>query len=154
MTPNTGGNMKLYRNTGTYASPTWVLVSEIGDVTLSDLTRNLAALKRRAKIMVKSLAALIAEMALEFRLIHGLDATTFTLLITDFFAGTVKEWAIMDGLIATPTSQGLRCPFLIESLPWDQPLEDVSGHDVKLSSGYLVESTVEIDAVWYTVPTP
>jgi len=149
--PATGHKLKLYRNTATIASPTWALVAEVGDVSIPDLSIGLAELKRRANQWTKNLASLFQTIALEFRLHHGLDATTFTALRTAFFAQTISEWAIMDGPIATAGSEGLRCPFLIEQFPWDQPLEDVNGHDVRLASAYMVESSTEVDPSWYVV---
>lgn len=150
--PSTGHPMKLYRNTGTAASPTWSLVDEIGDVSIPDLTRGLAELKRRANNFTKNLATLIQSISVEFRLHHGLDQTTFATLVADFFAGTVRQWAVMDGAIATVGSQGLLLPVLIENFPWDQPLEDVSGHDVRLASAYWESPAgTEIDPEWLLV---
>jgi hypothetical protein len=62
------------------------------------------------------------------------------------------EWAIMSNPIAYD-SIGLRCPFIVEQFPWDQPLEDVSGHDVRLAIGYMVSGGTEVDPSWYTVPS-
>jgi len=143
--------MYLYRNTGSYTTPTWSEIDEVGDVSISDLSRGTAELKRRASDFTKNLATLIQAISIEFRLHHGLDATTFSALVTNFFAGTVQEFAIMDGPIATAGSQGLRCPCLIEQFPWDQPLEDVSGHDVRLTTAYWESPAgTEVDPVWYT----
>lgn len=152
MAPTVGHKMKLYRNTGTYAAPAWSLVAEVGDVSIPDLSMGLAELKRRGNDFTKNLATMIQSISVEFRLIHGLDSTNFSAIRTNFFAGTVEEWAVMNGDITVSGSQGLRIPALVESFPWDQPLEEVSGHDVRLAIGYLEESGSEIDPEWYTVP--
>ena len=151
MPPKTGKDMKLYRNTGTVAAPVWSEVAEVGDVSIPDLSRALAELKRRANEFTKNLAGLINSIAVEFRLHHGLDAATFTALVTAFFDGTPEEWAVMNGDITTAGNQGLRVPCLVEQFPWDQPLEDVSGHDVRLAVAYMEEPAgTEIDPSWHT----
>ena len=149
--PKTGHGMNLYRNTGTYATPVWALVDEVGDVSIPDLKRGLAELKRRANGFTKNLASLIQSISIEFRLHFGLDATQYDAIVADFFAGTAREWAVMSGPIATVGSIGLRCPVLVEDFPWDQPLEDVSGHDVRLASAYMLSESTEVDPVWYEV---
>lgn len=151
MPANTGARMKMYRNSGTVAVPTWSLVSEVGDVSIADLEMGLAELKRRANAFTKNLPTLIQSISVEFRLHHGLDAVTYTALRTAFFNGTISEWALMDGPIDTDGSEGIRCPFLINQFPWDQALEEVTGHDVRLAAGYMVESDVEVDPSWYVI---
>jgi len=151
--PATGHSMKLYRNTGTVATPTWSEVAEVGDVSIADLTRGLAELKRRGSNFTKNLASLIQSIAIEFRLHHGMDATTFDALRANFFNGTIEEWAVMNGDISVSGNEGLRVPVIVENFPWDQPLEDVSGHDVRLAIAYMEEPAgTEIDPAWYTVP--
>jgi hypothetical protein len=144
--------MKAYRNTGTVASPVWAEVSEIGDLSISDFTRGIAELKRRANEYTKGLPSLFQMMALEFRLHFGLGQTQYEAIRDAHLNGTVEEWAIMSGDIAY-NSYGLRCPFIVEQFPWDQPLEDVSGHDVRLVIGYMTSGGSEVNPSWYTVPT-
>lgn len=149
--PKTGFNMKLYRNTGSFATPTWLEIGEIGDVSLSDLTRMLAELKRRGKQFTKNLASLIGSITVTFKLPFGLGATNYTYLRTAFFAGTVFEMAIMSGDIAVATEEGLRCPMVMEQFPWNQALEEASGHDVQVKVGYMVSGGSEVDPVWLVV---
>lgn len=153
--PKTGFNMAMYRNSGTHSTPTWNLVSEVGDVSISDLSRVLAQLKRRANGFTKNLPAMIDSIAIEFRLHFGLGATQYTAIRTAFFAGTVEEWAIMNGIIGTNSHQGLTLPVIVEQFPWDQPLENVSGHDVRLAAAYAENDVTggEVDPYWYIVGT-
>lgn len=150
--PKTGFNMKLYRNTGTIASPTWTECTGVGDVSISDFSRGLAELKRRGNQFTKNLGALIQSIAVEVRLEHGINVTLLDALRTAFLAGTVEEYAIMDNTITVEDSQGLRVPLIIEQFPWDQPLEEVSGHDIRLAVGYMEEASAEVDPAWYVVP--
>ena len=151
--PKTGHSMKLYRNTGTIVSPTWVELTEVGDVSIPDMSRGMAELKRRASDFTKNIASLIQSIAIEFRLWHGMDATNFDALQAAFFAGTVEQWAIMNGDIAVSGTEGLTMPVLIEQFPWDQPLEDVSGHDVRVVAAYMEDAnSTEVDPAWLVVP--
>lgn len=152
MPPVSGHKMKMYRNSGTHASPTWTEISEVGDVSIPDLSMGMAELKRRANNFTKNLATLIQAMAVEFRYHSGLGATMFGNLKTDFFAGTAREYAIMNGAIGTTGNQGLRMFAYVENFPWDQPLEDVPGHDVRLAIAYAEEASAEVDPDWYIVP--
>jgi hypothetical protein len=149
--PKTGHKMKMYRNTGTVAVPVWSEVAEVGDVSISDLTRLLAELKRRANGFTKNLASLIGSIAVEFRLHFGLDSVQYTAIRQAFFAGTVAEWAIMSGDITVSTEEGLRCPFIIEQFPFDQALESAGGHDVRLAVAYMKEGATEVDPSWMVI---
>lgn len=148
--PRTGHKMKLYRNTGTPGTPSWSLISEIGDVSISDFTRGLAELKRRANEFTKNLPTLFQAIALEFRLHYGLGYTQWAAIRDAHLNGTVEEYAVMSGDI-TYDSYGMRCPFIVEQFPWDQPLEDVAGHDVRLAIGYMTSGGTEVDPSWYNV---
>ena len=148
--PKTGHQCKLYRNTGTVVTPAWLEVAEIGDVNIPDLSRGLAELKRRANNFTKNLPSLIQSISVEFTLIHGLDATNFDVLRANFFSGAVEEWMVADGDESVAGNEGLRCPLIVEQFPWNQPLEDVNGHDVRMSIGYMEEPAgTEIDPVWF-----
>lgn len=148
--PKTGHSMKLYRNTGTVAIPVWLEVDEIGDVSIPDLSRGFAELKRRASDFTKNLPSLIQSIGVEFRMHHGMDATNFDAIQANFFGGTAEEWAVMNGDIATSGNEGLRLPAFVESFPFDQPLEDVAGHDMRLVLAYFEEPVgTEIDPSWF-----
>jgi hypothetical protein len=150
MPVGTGTTMKLYYSTGTIATPVWVLVDEIGDVSMTNFSRGSAELKRRGKKFIKSMPTLISPAEIQFSFIHGLGSAAFTVIKDDFLAGTVKEWLMADGLVATVGTQGLRLPAFVMDFPWNQPLEDVSQHDIKLQLGYMTEGATEIDPSWHT----
>lgn len=146
--PKTGHKMKLYRNSGTVASPVWNLFDEVGDVSIADLSVALAELKRRANNFTKNLPGLFNSIGVEFRLHHGLDEAQFSAVRSAFFNQNAEEWAIMNSDITDSDSRGLRCPFLVEQFPWDQALEDVSGHDVRLAVAYMESGGTEVDPTW------
>ncbi len=146
--PKTGSKMKAYRNDGTVATPVWEEVADIGDLSLPDISLNIAELKRRSNSWTKGLAALYSMYAIEFRLVHGLTKQKFEEILDDFTGPRVKEWAVCDDAIATTGTYGIRIPCLIENFPWDQPLEDVSGHDIRLVLAWMEEASAEVDPAW------
>lgn len=148
--PKVGHKMKLYRNSGTIETPVWAEIAEVGDVTLDGLELTTAELKRRSNNWTKELLALFSAFSVGLRLMHGLGATMFTLLITDFFARTPRTYAICNGDINTEGTQGLTFAGGLKAFPWDQPLEDVSGHDVSIVHTFLEEGGTEIDPEWIT----
>lgn len=150
--PKAGSDCKMYRNTGTYASPTWGEISEVGDVSIPDLSIALAEMKRRANAFTKNLPSLIQTIKVNFKYWAGMGTTIYSALLTDFFARTPREYAIMNGSITVAANQGLRLPAVIEAFPKDEALEDVSGHDAVLACAYLESAGTEVDPVWYTVP--
>lgn len=153
--PITGQKMKAYINTGTHPTPVWTEVSNIGDLQIADLTRNMAELKRRNNDFTKNLPSLIATIAVEFRLHFGMTKTVYDAIRGDFFNGTCREWAIMNGAIATSGNQGLTLPALVQNFPFDQALENVAGHDVRICTGYKEDEVNggELDPYWYIVGT-
>jgi len=153
MAPKVGHKMKMYRNTGTIGVPVWSEVDEVGDVSIPDFSMGMAELKRRANNYTKNLATLMQSISFEFRMHFGLDSTNYDAIRANFLAGTAEEWAVMSGDITTSGEEGLRVPVLVEQFPWDQALEEVSGHDVRLAIAYFEESvsSSEVDPSWYTV---
>lgn len=150
--PKTGHKCKAYLNTGTHGTPAWAELKDIGDLALSDLETALAELKRRGSNFTKALPGIFNLFAAEFRLHHGLDATVFTALRTAFFSQTPIEVAIMNGPIDADGSQGLRMPVLVSQFPWQQGLDEVHGHDVRLALAWDVdEGDVEIDPEWLVI---
>lgn len=152
VTPVTGHKMKLYRNTGVVATPVWAEIAGVGDLSMPDFSLVAAELKRRGSNFTKALPGVFNMIAIEFRLVYGVDSTQMDALRTNFLAQTVEEWAVMNGAIATSDNEGLRIPILIEAFPWDQPLDDVSGFDVRAVCAYMGADSVDYDPVWYTVP--
>lgn len=149
--PKVGHQMKLYRNAGTLSVPAWEEIAEIGDVTLDGLELSTAELKRRASDWTKELLAIFGPFTVGFRLIHGLGAEMFDSLRADFFAKTPRQYAVCNGDIEDVGTQGLTFAGGLKAFPWDQPLEDVSGHDVVLCHTLKFESGVEIDPEWMEV---
>lgn len=148
----TGGNMFMYRSTGTFTTPVWNLVSAVEDVSISDMTRGLAEIKLRSSQFAKNLATLIETISVSFKHWYGIDSATVTALQTLFFTGIVEEWAIMDAPIALTGAQGLRCPMILSEFPIDQGIENAASIDCVLKTAYWESPAgTQVDPSWYTV---
>lgn len=151
--PKAGKNCKLYRNGGTVDTPSWVEIGEIEDAAIDQLSAMLATVQRRANNWTKNVASIFDTITAGFKLVHGLGETMFNLLVADFFNKTPREYLFANGDVGSPNGvKGFRCPFFIKDFPWDQPLTEVVGHEVKLEIAYMEdEEGAEIDPSWYTV---
>jgi len=150
--PKTGHKCKAYINSGTHETPVWAELKDIGDLSVSDLEMALAELKRRGSNFTKALPGIFNLFATEFRLHHGLDAEVFTTLRQAFFSQTPIEVAVMNGAIDLEGSEGLRMPVLVAQFPWQQGLDEVHGHDVRLALAWDVDAEdEEIDPEWLVV---
>lgn len=118
-----GMEHKLYYNTGTYASPTWVEITYARDVNLN-WEFGEGNISSRASAHFKSKAALI-RTTIEGDLLYQ-PGTAWTALIAIILARTATEFACYDGAIATSGSQGLRATMQFFGAGLNQPLEDGS----------------------------
>lgn len=94
-----GKNCKLYRNTGTWGSPTWVEVENVKDLTLG-LTYQSADVSTRGGGVSRKEPTLL-DASLEFDQVRDTDDTDQTALLTAFFAGTLVDMAVAEAAIAT-----------------------------------------------------
>ncbi len=145
----TGGNMVLARNTGDMTTPVWVPLEEVADVSLSGFSMGTAELKRRKKKGTKVVATVLSPPEIEFRLHHGLDDTNFDAMRANFLAGTPELFGLLNGDPETESCEGWHIPCIVTEFPWDQALEDISGHDIKLMYAYMEDDGGdEIDMEW------
>ena len=145
-----GGDSYAYYNSGSNAVPVWVLMGEIGDLRIPTLEVSVAEIKTRSSKGTKSLPANFSAK-LEFDYLYEAQETVFEYLRAWFFARTIKQVAIMDGVIATSGSEGLKIPVVLESFPINQENEGIVKVDVRMSPGYMVESSAVIEPVWLVV---
>jgi hypothetical protein len=145
--PIVGGNCKMYYNSATYSSPTWVEMTEVGDVSIPDLGSNLAEINTRSSKWTRNLAGQM-KLAVEFTYLYKADTTVFDFLRALFFSQGTNEFAVMDGAIATAGTEGLRFPGLIENFPINQNLEEVSMVDTcRLALAYMCDGGTPADVV-------
>ena len=151
MTTRVGHEQKLYYNTGTNASPTWVLVKRAIDVSVP-FAKGRADVSRRESKWKKERGAQI-ELGLEFGYLYrtGTD-TVWAALLDSALNGTPIEFAVMDGLIATSGSRGWRAYYEVMDFPTEENLVDSKKYNVTCAHTDKEESSTLIEPTMYTVP--
>lgn len=125
-------NCKLYRNTGSYGSPTWSVVPTVKDVMLPLTKGEWDASTRASQFEIT--APILIKAQLDFQIVRKTTTDAhLDALIAAFFASTQIEFAVMDGDIVTTGSKGLRAS--MEILKADQ--------SQKLTEGVLWDFTVK-----------
>src|SRR5690606_3721511 len=102
-----GMEAKLYRNTGTYAAPTWVEMLNVKDLTLN-LEASEADVTTRGNAGWRATIAALKDGSIEFEMVWDTGDPDFTAIKDAFFGNTSIEFAVMDGAVASSGSQGLR----------------------------------------------
>jgi len=123
MSVKLGLDAKLYRNTGSYATPAWNEVKVVKDVTLN-LEAGEADVTSRGNGGWRAIIATLKDASLEFEMVWDTADEDFTAIRTAFFAKSALEFAVMDGPIATAGSEGLRASMAIINFSRSEPLEE------------------------------
>jgi hypothetical protein len=118
-----GMDAKLYRNTGSFASPTWNLIPNVKDLTLS-LETGEADVTTRGNNGWRATVATLKDGSVEFEMIWDTEDEDFTAIRNAFLNNTALELAILDGLSSVAGSQGLRASFMITGFTRNEPLEE------------------------------
>ena len=123
MTIKLGMEAKLYRNTGTYATPTWVEMLNVKDLTLN-LEASEADVTTRGNAGWRATIAALKDGSIEFEMVWDTGDADFTAIKDAFFGNTSIEFAVMDGDVAGSGSQGLRATMAITNFSRNEPLEE------------------------------
>src|SRR4051812_25465768 len=91
-----GYQCKLYRNTGTYSSPTWVECTNVKDLSLK-LDCDEADVTTRGNAGFKARVATLLDAGLEFDQVWDPTDAFFTALQTAFLGRTSIELLALDG---------------------------------------------------------
>ncbi len=141
-----GYNAKLYRNTGTHGSPTWVEMTNVKDLTLNmDLDE--ADVTTRGNAGWKANVATLLDGSIEFEMVYDPTDASFTAVQTAFFTRAAIEFAAMDGPIATTGSQGLKATCMVKQFSVEEKLAEALTVKVTIKPTYSVNPPA-----WYTAP--
>ncbi len=135
MATRLGMDAKLYRNTGDYASPVWVEVSNVKDVTLN-LEKGEADVTTRANAGWRATVGTLKDASIEFQMVWDTVDAGFDAIRQAFFNNTPLEFAVMDGDITDPDSEGLRATFDIFNFTRNEALEEAILVDVSIKPTY------------------
>ena len=138
---------KVYRNTGSYATPTWDELDNVKDLTLN-LDKDEVDVTTRASNGFKEFADGLIDSSVEFSMVWDSGDAGFSAIQIAYFAKTAIEFLILDGDEATTGSQGLRATMMVKSFTRNENLGEALMVDV------TVRPVKNADAApaWYTVP--
>lgn len=135
MAAKPGMQAKLYRNTGTYAAPTWALVPNVKDLTLN-LEKGQADVTTRANNGWKASIGTLKDGGIEFEMVWDTEDEGFTAIRDAYLNDAALELAVMDGDITVAGSQGLRASFVVTNFSRKEPLEEGISVSVTLKVAY------------------
>ena len=118
-----GLEAKLYRNTGTYATPTWKEMENVKDLTLN-LEASEADATTRGNGGWRATVAALKEGSIEFEMVWDTADDDFTAIQEAYFNGTEIEFAVLDGDVTVGGTQGLRATMSILKFTRTEPLEE------------------------------
>jgi hypothetical protein len=134
-----GMNAKLYRNTGTYATPVWAVMPNVKDLTLT-LETGTAEVSTRGNAGWKATMATLREATIEFESIWDAEDVGFTTLRQAYFTSGTVEVAAMDGDITEAKSEGLRATVSVTNFSRSEPLEEAITASITLKPAYSTHS--------------
>lgn len=148
--PVVGQECKLYYNSGTHATPTWVEMTKAINVSVSLGKGEADASARYSdwKLSKGSLKEL--EISFTYRHKQGAD-TVFDALRGSYLNGTAIQLAVMDAAITETGAQGPRAFCEIMKMDVSQELENTAEIDFAAKPCYHEESSTLIEPDWYEV---
>jgi hypothetical protein len=149
--PAAGVDCKMYYNTGTHASPTWVEIPQAQDVAIPDYGCNQVEAKARVSFYEAFVNGMI-KLGLTFQYLHQRGTDTVRDALVGMVSGrSSKEFAVMDGGITLVGARGVRCFFNMEKFAYTQGLEGTQVWDASLKPAYAIESSAKVDPDLYIV---
>lgn len=129
-----GLSAKLYRNTATWATPTWDEITAAQNVTLN-LTMNMAEVKARLSAFVQNLATL-KVVGFSFNMINDTSIADHNILRDAHHAGTLVGYAVADDAIATSGTEHYRLEGYLTTFNVTQNLEEAMMVDCAVVPAY------------------
>ncbi len=129
-----GRKNKLYYNSATYASPTWVEIARVGDVNRTGTKASTEVNMRASDTTIVVYGNKSREITFTYYKIKGSGTAdpVFTKLSDSYENDTVLDIAMMEGPIATVGQFGVRGPFVVSQLDKAEPIDGVDTYDVTL----------------------
>ncbi len=141
-----GKDAKLYRNSGSYGSPTWTLISNVRDLGLG-LEKGEADVTTRAGNGWEQVVAALKSASIEWGMVWDTADANFTAIRNSFLNDTVIEFLVLDGAVATTGSQGLRAECMVQRFRRNENLREAVVVDVSAKPTYSTNAPS-----WWTTP--
>lgn len=132
-----GLNCKMYRNTGSYASPSWQEIKNVRDVS-TGATKGEADASTRGTGAFEARVGVLKDLDITFEMIDDTADTGGHIAAFEdsYINGTALDLAIMNGDITTSGSKGWRARFEVFQFDEQQPLKDVAKISVGIKITY------------------
>ena len=148
MTLSVGNDLKLYYNTGTDASPVWVEIDRVGDVTVN-INIGEAEVDLRVSNWVLNLPAKLSG-SIDVTLASDIGGTVWDALRVLAMARTQAQFASASADIATSGTEYFKAYSFFTAFPWGQPTQELASGDSSLSLGYTEEAGSLVEPSWDT----
>lgn len=131
-----GKDFKLYRNTDSPYdnTPTWSLVTNVRDLT-RNREKDLADASIRGSSYHLQVATL-KSFSVDFQMVYDASDADVTAFEDAYEADTDIELLVLDGLISTVDSKGIRFQGQVSKFTINEALADVGLVDVSIVPGY------------------
>jgi len=141
-----GINARLYYNTGSYGSPTWVVINDIKDLSLG-LPKEDGDATTRGSGGWKAHGSALKDASVEFKLQKKVTSqATLTALRNAYLNSTQIELLVLDGDIGTSGSEGLRATCEIFDCSRDESMANPITYNIK-----ALPADADNPPSWYTV---
>ena len=148
MSTKLGLDAKLYRNSGTYAAPSWVEMTNVKDLTLN-LESGEADVTTRGNNGWRATVATLKDGSIEFEMVWDTEDAGFEALSAAYFGDTAIGIAAMDGDITEAGRRGLWADMAVVDFSREEPLEEALSVKVTLKPTYSANAPE-----WKTIPNP
>jgi hypothetical protein len=145
-----GKSAKLYYNSATNATPTWVEIKDAMDINMPMSKDKADVSTRRSGWRLH--AAGLKDVGIEFDYLHNLGAdTVFDALLAMYTGDTAKEFAALDGAVASSGTQGLRFFGLVFDMSVSQALAEGTKYAISVAPVRTEESSALVEPSWMDV---
>jgi len=139
-----GLEAKLYRNTGTYGTPSWNEITNVKDLTLN-LDKGEADVTTRGNNGWKATVATLKDASIEFDMVWDTADADFTAIKDAWLNNTTIELVALDGDIAVAGHQGLRATMMVTKFSRKESLEEALMVSVSVKPTYAANAPT-----WHT----
>lgn len=113
----------IYRNTGSYGSPSWAAMNSVRDVTVTAPFDMVEAITRSSR--VKLYAKTLMDLGVQLMVRKDDNSTDAVAILAAAMNDTVFDCLVLDGPLATEGSTGFRSHFIINLASESQGAADV-----------------------------
>lgn len=145
-----GKHCKVYYNTGTHGSPTWVLMKRVKDLSVPQSKGEVDVSRRESKNKLTKGGLIDRGLEFGYQYKRGSD-TVWTALRTSFENGTPIEFLVLDDLVTENGAKGLRAYMEVMEFPHDEPLEDGVVYNVVAKVTDYEEGGSLVEPDWFLV---